>query len=81
MRSQPGPLCLYTQSLLDGADYRHGLLRDDFGDRVATINKQMPDAQFRMSIDANGDQRQLHGLVSIADSINLQNSASLQGCL
>lgn len=61
---------VYTpQLLLDGRDYRRGIFRDDFGERIAAINHQAPDALIRMTMDANGDQQILHGTVSISGSV------------
>lgn len=48
---------VYTpQLLLDGADYRRALFRDDIGERIAAINSRMPGARISATLDADGDR-------------------------
>lgn len=66
---------VYTpQLLLDGADYRRGLLRENFAERLAGINRQKPGAQIRMSIDAGNDRQHLQGLVKIDNGAALKTA-------
>jgi len=45
---------VYTpQLMVNGKDYRRGLWRDDFGDRVAALNRDKPRADLRLALNAS----------------------------
>ena len=57
---------VYTpQLILDGADYRRGLWRNDFGTHITTINQQQPRAHIRMSIVSG---QRLQGTITVPDT-------------
>lgn len=57
---------IYTpQLMLDGTDYRRGLVRDDFGSRITKLNNQKPRAHIRMAIV---DGPRLQGQITVADA-------------
>lgn len=59
---------VYTpQLLLDGADYRRGLLGDDFGQRIASGKTRAPGAQISMTLDTGGAEPQLRARVNNAN--------------
>jgi hypothetical protein len=56
---------IYTpQLLLNGADYRRGMFRDDIADRVNTVNQQQPAARISLKLSAES-----------AASLSVQGSA------
>ncbi len=58
---------VYTpQLLLDGADYRRGLLGDDLGQRIAAGKNQTPDAQISMTFDTGGELPRLRARIGTA---------------
>ena len=45
---------IYTpQLLLDGRDFRRGLVRDDIGERIAALNRRAPGASIRLQLKPN----------------------------
>jgi hypothetical protein len=61
---------VYTpQLLLNGADYRRGNFKDDFADRVNTINQKQPGARISLKL-ATGSAGELsvQGAVAVADA-------------
>ena len=59
---------VYTpQLMLDGADYRRALFRDDFGERVAAINNQKPRAHIRLTISGSASGPRLLGRITVPE--------------
>lgn len=57
---------VYTpQLILDGADYRRALFRDDFGERVAAVNKQKPRAHIHLAIAGSASKPRLQGRITV----------------
>lgn len=57
---------VYTpQLMLDGADYRRALFRDDFGERVAAINNQKPRAHIHLAIAGSPSGPRLQGRITV----------------
>ncbi len=47
---------VYTpQFLLNGRDYRRGIWRDDFGEKVAALNRDKPRAELRLELKDSGN--------------------------
>ena len=58
---------VYTlQLLLDGADYRRGLMADDLGQRIASGKNQTSGAQISMTIDTGGELPRLRARIGTA---------------
>ena len=56
-----GSRIIYTpQLLLDGADYRRGLIRDDFAADVDTLRGRPPQARINLTLDSRENEVDLH---------------------
>ena len=54
-RTPPQGLSIHP-TLLNGKDYRRGLLRDDLADRVAAINRESPLAALSLTLNSDADR-------------------------
>ena len=60
---------VYTpQFMINGKDYRRGTWRDDFGEKVAAVNREPPRADLRLELNASADTIAVNGSASIADA-------------
>lgn len=61
---------VYTpQLLLDGRDFRRGLVRDNIGERIATLNHRPASASIRLKLDHNpGNTLSVTGAVTVSGS-------------
>ncbi len=60
---------VYTpQFMLNGRDYRRGILRDDFGERVAAFDREPPRAALRLVLDPAPDSLTVSGTAVIPDA-------------
>lgn len=60
---------VYTpQLMLDGADYRRALVRDDIGERIAAINSQKPRAHIQLAITNGSAGARLQGKITVPDA-------------
>lgn len=60
---------VYTpQFTLNSRDYRRGLLRDDFGERIAEYHRQKPKAALQLALSAAADSIAVSGTATIADA-------------
>jgi len=60
---------VYTpQLMLDGKDYRRGLLRDEFSEQIAAINRTKPGANIRLALTASAPALDVVGTVSLGDT-------------
>lgn len=72
-----GARFVYTpQLLLDGADYRRGTFRDDFGDRVAALSQQKPGAHIRLTLMPTAEGAQLQADIKAVESASRKNAAT-----
>lgn len=60
---------VYTpQFMVNGKDYRRGTFRDDFGDKVAAVNREKPRAELRLELNTSADALAVNGSAVIADA-------------
>jgi hypothetical protein len=60
---------VYTpQFTLNGRDYRRGALRDDFGERIASLHRQKPQAALQLALATAPDSVAVSGSATIADA-------------
>lgn len=60
---------VYTpQFMVNGKDYRRGTFRDDFGEKVASVNREKPRADLRLTLDLSKDALAVSGSAVIADA-------------
>ena len=60
---------VYTpQFTLNGRDYRRGALRDDFGEHIAALQQQKPQASLRLALTMAPDSVTARGSATIADA-------------
>ncbi len=72
-----GARFVYTpQLLLDGADYRRGTFRDDFGDRVAALSQQKPGAHIRLTLTSTAKGAKLQVDITAVESASRNNAAT-----
>jgi hypothetical protein len=67
---------VYTpQFLLDGRDYRRGIFRDDFTDRVSAISREEARATIRLDQVAEAEEAvMVHGTVAVTDAAQRQGA-------
>lgn len=67
---------VYTpQFLLDGRDYRRGIFRDDFTDRVSAISREEARATIRLDQVAEAEEAVVvHGRVAVTDAAQRQRA-------
>lgn len=61
---------VYTpQLLLDGRDYRRGLLRDDLSDRITAVNRRAPGATITLTLaQSTADELTVSGTYTVRDA-------------
>lgn len=60
---------VYTpQFMVNGKDYRRGTFRDDFGEKVAAVNRDKPRADLRLELNTSADALAVNGSAVIADA-------------
>jgi hypothetical protein len=58
---------VYTpQFMVNGKDYRRGTWRDDFGEKVAAVNREKPHADLRLALNVSADALAVSGSAMIA---------------
>ena len=66
-----GSRVIYTpQLLLNGRDYRRGTFKDDFADRVGTLNQEKPKARVRLNMNAEST-----GAISVQGAADVTDAA------
>lgn len=67
----------YTpQLLLEGADYRRGVFRDDIGDRVAALSQQNPGAHIRLTLTPAAEGAQLRADITVPEPASRNSAAT-----
>ena len=67
---------VYTpQFTLNSRDYRRGLLRDDFGERIAEFHRQKPKAALQLALAAAADSIAVSGVCLTALDITKPEQA------
>lgn len=71
-----GARFVYTpQLLLEGADYRRGVFRDDIGDRIAALSQQKPGAHIRLTLTPAAEGAHLRADIAVPESASRNNAA------
>jgi hypothetical protein len=73
-----GSRVIYTpQLILNGKDYRRGLIRDDFAERVAAANQRPPGANITLRSHMSGSELSVIATVALARSTALSTQAQV----
>ncbi len=64
------------QLLLDGADYRRGVFRDDIGDRVAALSQQKPGAHILPTLTPAAEGARLRANITVPETASRNSAAT-----
>lgn len=66
---------IYTpQLILNGADYRRGIFKDDIAERVSAINRDRPNARIALKLTTTPAELAVEGTVTVSEASRRENA-------